>query len=104
VAKAGMTGKAPFTPTSKTDLIQAFKDIIGPETACEVKLNGKVMMGKECKGSLEINGTKADCNSDNGWRLKDQSTISITGTTCDAYKADKAAVLVADFPCDIQVF
>jgi hypothetical protein len=100
VAKAGGTGMPPFSPMNKDDLIAAFKAIIGPETTCDVTLSGKVKMGNECMGTIQINGKPLDCNSDNGWRLKDMATISITGTACDAYKADPNAMLVADFPCE----
>jgi hypothetical protein len=101
VAKAGGTGKPPYVPMNKDDLIKAFRDIIGPVAACDIKLNGMVKMGSECKGSLKINGVALTCNDANGWMLKDAGTISITGTACDTYKADAQALLEADFPCDI---
>jgi hypothetical protein len=101
VAKAGGTGKPPFVPMNKADLIKAFRDIIGPVASCDVKLNGMVKMGSECKGSIKINGVDIPCNDPNGWSLKDTSTITIAGTTCDKYKMDAQALLEADFPCDI---
>jgi hypothetical protein len=101
VAKAGGTGQPPYVPANKDDLVKAFQAIIGPEAACDVKLNGNVKMGSECKGSLKINGMALTCNDPNGWKLKDTSTISITGTACDTYKADNKALLEADFPCDV---
>jgi len=101
VAQVGNTGKAPFIPMNKMQLVQTFKDIIGPEVACDVTLAGKVKPGLECKGTLQINSRTLDCNSDNGWKLKDTSTITITGDACTQYKNDMAAVLHADFPCEI---
>lgn len=103
VATAGMSGKPPFIPQNKDQLIQTFKDIIGPPTACDVVLMGKVKMGSECKGKIQINNTDLACNDPNGWMLKDESTITIQGTACDMYKADHTAVLHADFPCDVVV-
>jgi hypothetical protein len=100
VAMAGGTGKAPFLPSSKDELVQAFKEIIGPETACEVVLNGMVKPGIECMGTIRINGSPLPCNDPNGWALKDPSTVAIQGTACDSYKADLSAILEADFPCE----
>jgi hypothetical protein len=101
VAQAGGTGMPPFVPQSKDELIKTFQNIVGPGVACDIKLAGKVKMGSECRGTLEVNGMPLTCDDDNGWRLKDPSTISITGTACDAYKMDDQAVLHADFPCDV---
>lgn len=101
VAAAGDTGLPPFFPTTKDTLVQAFKDIIGPPTACDVVLNGAVKAGLECMGSIKINGTALPCNDANGWMLKDPSTVVIQGTACESYKNDLSAVLEADFPCEL---
>lgn len=100
VAAAGGTMKPPFLPTDKDSLVQAFKDIIGPETSCDVVLNGKVKPGIECMGKIEINGVQLGCNDPNGWMLKDPSTVTIQGTACQMYKMDQSSVLHADFPCE----
>jgi hypothetical protein len=100
VAAAGGTGKQPFIPMSKDQLVQAFKDIIGPPTACDVVLNGSVKPGIECMGTIKVNGMPLTCDDANGWMLKNPSTVSITGTACEQYKADLSAVLEADFPCE----
>jgi hypothetical protein len=102
VAQVGGTGKPPFIPANKADLIKVFKDIIGPTAACDIKLNGKVKVGSECMGGkIEINGVALPCGTDNGWRLKDESTISITGTACTMYQENLSVSLHADFPCEI---
>jgi hypothetical protein len=101
VAAAGGTGQPPYIPMNKDDLIKAFQAIIGPDAACDVKLNGMVKMGSECKGTIKVNGTELKCDDDNGWRLKDPQTVTITGTACDTYKADMNSLLEADFPCDV---
>jgi hypothetical protein len=100
VAAAGMTGKPPFLPTNKVELVQVFKDIIGPAAACDVALSGSVKIGNECMGTIKINGTPLVCNDANGWMLKDKSTITISGTACDDYRNNVSAVLEADFPCE----
>jgi hypothetical protein len=101
VAAVGGTGLAPFFPTTKDQLVSTFKDIIGPETACEVVLNGSVKPGIECMGTIKINGVALPCNDANGWSLKDPSTVVIQGTACEQYKKDLTAILEADFPCEL---
>lgn len=101
VAAAGMTGKPPFLPANKAELVQVFKDIIGPAAACDVALSGSVKQGIECMGTIKINGVALPCNDPNGWMLKDKSTITITGTACDDYRNNLSAVLEADFPCEV---
>lgn len=100
VATAGMTGMPPFVPTNKAELVQVFKDIIGPAAACDIVLRGSVKPGIECMGSIKINGVPLTCNDPNGWMLKDKSTIAITGTACEEYRNNLQAVLEADFPCE----
>jgi hypothetical protein len=100
VATAGMTGSPPFLPMNKAELVQTFKDIIGPAAACDVVLHGSVKMGIECMGSIKINGVALTCNDPNGWMLKDKSTISIMGTACEEYRNNLTAILEADFPCE----
>jgi hypothetical protein len=101
VAAAGGTGLAPFLPANKAELVQTFKDIIGPAAACDVVLNGEVKAGIECMGTIKINGVALPCNDPNGWMLKDPSTISITGTACEEYRNNLSAILEADFPCEV---
>jgi hypothetical protein len=103
VAQTGGTGKPPFVPTNRDELIETFRQIVGPDAACEFKLIGGVKPGMECMGKLEINGNPLACDSDNGWRLTDAQTITITGTACEAYKADATSVLHAEFPCEVQI-
>jgi hypothetical protein len=100
VAAAGGTGKPAYVPSTRDALIQAFKDIVGPGVACDVHLNGMVKMGLECQGKVQLNGVDLACNSDNGWRLKDMQTITLTGTTCEMFRTNPQAFLQADFPCE----
>jgi hypothetical protein len=105
VAQAGGTGKPPFTPQNKDALVQAFQEIIGPEVLCTVKLQSGygVMPQNACMGSVMIAGEKLECDSDNGWKLRDSKTIEITGTACEKFKMTNNARLTAYFPCEIQV-
>ena len=100
MAAAGGTGKPPYVPSTRDALIQAFREIIGPGVACDVHLTGMVKMGLHCSGKVELNGLTLPCDNDNGWRLKDPSTISLTGTACEKFRFDPQAFLHADFPCE----
>jgi hypothetical protein len=101
VANVGGTGKPPFTPMSKDELVQTFQEIIGGAVGCEIRLNGKVTAGEECSGYVGVNGQALPCNDPNGWRLKNEQTIELTGTACDSFRTNSAAQLRADFPCDV---
>ena len=105
VAQAGGTMKPPFTPQNKDQLVATFQQIIGPEALCTVKLTKGwgVMPTAACMGTVAINGEKLDCESDNGWRLRDPKTIEVTGSACDRFKKLNNARLTASFPCEVQI-
>ena len=105
VAQAGGTMKPPFTPQSKDQLVATFQEIIGPEALCTVKLTKGwgVMPSAACMGTVSINGQKLDCDSDNGWKLRDPKTIEVTGTACEMFKKINNAHLTANFPCETQI-
>ncbi|HKP60390.1 MAG TPA: hypothetical protein VJV78_26875 [Polyangiales bacterium] len=105
VAQAGGTMHPPFTPQNKADLVETFKQIIGPEAGCTVKLTTGfgVMKNVACMGSVMLSGEKLECDSPNGWRLVDEKTIEITGTSCEKFKMMTNARLTAMFPCEIQI-
>ena len=100
VAAAGGTGKPAYVPSTRDALIQAFREIVGPGVACDVHLSGMVKMGQQCQGSVQLSGVNLPCENDNGWRLKDMSTITLTGSACEKFKTDPSAFLQADFPCE----
>ena len=100
IAAAGGTGKPAYVPSTRDALIQAFREIVGPGVACDVHLTGMVKMGLHCKGTVQLNGAPLACDTDDGWRLKDMSTITLTGSACEKFKTDPAAFLQADFPCE----
>jgi hypothetical protein len=103
VAQAGGTMKAPFTPQNKDELVQTFRDIIGPDVFCEVKVKGfGIMPAVACQGTVMLNGQKLECGDD-GWRLKDPQTIEVTGSACEKFKNENNALLTASFPCELQI-
>lgn len=99
VAAAGNTGEAPFTPTTKDDLVAVLTQIIGGAVTCEVRLSGEVTPGRECSGKVDVNGVELVCNED--WQLVSPNTIEILGQACDDFKSNAQALLHADFPCNV---
>src|SRR6187551_3324155 len=99
------------TPDSPMALVDALTTIVGGAVGCQIALEGKVLVGSECRGSVKVNGEKlACCRADmtgamqcdgvpvdpaNGWVLKDASTIELVGATCDAFLANPQALLTA---------
>ena len=93
------TGEPLFEPATKDQLVSAFQKVIGQAT-CQVKLMGKVETGKECQGQVMLNGAALPCNSDNGWRMPDPSTVQLTGSACMQF-VSTASQVDANFPCAI---
>jgi hypothetical protein len=101
VAAATSSKLPPFVPASRADLINNFQSIVGGAT-CQVSLNGMVASGKECSGTVKLNGMDLMCNSDNGWRMPDDHTVQLTGTACDTLLSMQSLV-TATFPCGVFV-
>jgi hypothetical protein len=72
--------------------------------SCEVTLNGDVVSGDECRGTLSVDGKPLSCNRPDGWRLKDKRTLELTGNACSDLKQTPAAQIQADFPCGVVLF
>ena len=87
----------PFVPSNRADLINTLQEIVG-NASCQIQLNGAVAAGKECSGEVTLNGSALACNSDNGWKLADESTVQLTGSACDGFLGAQSLVS-ARFPC-----
>jgi hypothetical protein len=101
VAAATASQTPPFVPATQQELVQTFLNIVG-SASCQIELNGKVETGKECAGSVSLNGTALECASDNGWRLIDADTFTLTGSACENF-TKQASTVFASFPCDVFV-
>jgi hypothetical protein len=98
VAQLTDPGEPPFVPSTKDALVTTFQQIVGAAT-CQIQLEGNVVPGKECSGSVTLNGSELACNSDDGWRLLDERTVQLTGSGCDMFLGASSQVY-AEFPCD----
>jgi hypothetical protein len=101
VAQATLTKTPPFVPDTQAELVATFLGIVGSAT-CLVSLDGRVKDGQQCLGAVLLNGTPLTCDSDNGWRLSDPSTVELTGTACEDFRASQSQVY-ASFPCGVLV-
>jgi hypothetical protein len=100
VAQIGNTGSGAFSPTTKDELVQQFTNIIGSAIGCNLQLNGRVTVGKECTGAVLLNSEPLKCNDANGWKLVDESHIELLGKACQKFMNNPTAIVDASFPCD----
>lgn len=101
VAAATVSQTPPFVPATQQELVQTFRDIVG-SASCQIDLKGMVEPGMECAGSVTLNGADLECDSDNGWKLIDPDTFSLTGTACDSF-TNNASTVHAMFPCEVFI-
>jgi hypothetical protein len=99
VAAATASKTPPYVPSTRGDLIAAFEAVLG-NASCLVSLDGVVETGKECSGTVRVNGVALDCNQADGWSLFDPSTVQLTGTACSMFLQQTSQV-IADFPCEV---
>jgi hypothetical protein len=101
VAQLGSPGQPPFEPSTKDELVDALRNIVGGAT-CQVALDGKVAVGQECSGEVALNGESLTCGAADGWRLVDDHTLQLTGAACDRFLASQSSVS-ARFPCGVFI-
>jgi len=101
LAVIGNTGSPAFSPTTKDELVTELNGIIGGAVGCQVKLDGTVAVGEECRGRVSLNGNELECNGPNGWHLVDENHIELQGSACSNFKSNSAAILEARFPCGV---
>jgi hypothetical protein len=100
VAQIGNTGFKAFSPATKGDLVAQLSTIMGAAIGCKIELDGKVVEGKGCTGTVLLNSKTLECNSTNGWVLIDESHIELQGKACTNFKSDPTAILSVSFPCE----
>ena len=103
LATYGDTGQPAFSPASKGELVKALTQIVGGAVGCKVKLNGAVVAGQECSGSVQLNSQPLECNAANGWKLASESEIELQGNACQQFMNDPQAIVNASFPCNAFV-
>ena len=99
VAAIGQTDHV-FSPQTKADLVSELETIVGAAISCEVELDGRVKVGRECEGEVSIDGEPLACNGENGWELVDERHILFKGQACDDFRLSPSARAAARFPCE----
>lgn len=109
VANAGQgmdptTGDAgAIEPSTPQQLVDALRQIVLDARTCTFTLNGQVQAGSEKLGTVSLNGKTVPFDDpgapDEGWRLKNPSTLELVGEACKTLKATPNATLSARFPC-----
>ena len=99
LASRGATGSPVFEPTTQAQLVETLRDVIG-QTTCSVELNGTVRAGRECEGTVRLNGAPLVCNDPHGWRMVDERTVQLEGAGCDTFLG-MASEVTAEFPCEV---
>lgn len=103
LAILGNTGSPAFSPTTKDELVSKLNEIMGGAVGCQVKLDGAVAVGEECRGKVRLNGVELECSGPDGWHLLDESHIELQGAACTNFMSNSAAILEASFPCGVVV-
>jgi hypothetical protein len=98
VAMATASKTPPFVPATQAELITTFEAIVGG-ASCLIALDGTVADGKECTGTVTLNGQVLACAADDGFNLADPRTIQLTGTACTSFLGMQSMVH-ASFPCE----
>lgn len=98
LAKAG-GGKA-FAGTDGDELIAAVQRFVEEGVSCEVALEGEVKAGEVCSGDVQLGDQKLACNDADGFKLKDASTLELTGKACDDLRSKSGLTIRARFPCE----
>jgi hypothetical protein len=92
-----------YEPTTPADLAADLELLVGGAVGCELALSGSVLAGRECEGTVTLNGQALACNNADGWVLSDPRHVRLQGAACDKLKQSADALLDARFPCDVWI-
>lgn len=108
-----------FVASNPDALVTTLAQLLGGAIGCSVNLSGKVTKGKECSGTVSLDGKKLACcqkaasgvvtcdgppsPTPSGWRLSDERTIELLGDSCAHFLIGSDSLLQAEFPCDVFV-
>jgi hypothetical protein len=108
VANAGL-GRGPndvpaqyWVAGDDSALRKALGDIVGAQLTCDLSLDGEVVGGDPCDGTVTLNGAPLTCNDPDGWELADPRTIRLLGAACERLK-NEDVLLEVSFPCTVTL-
>jgi hypothetical protein len=90
-----------YNPKDPGQLANDLKGLVTTAATCDVVLDGTVVKGKECQGSVvTLNGKTIGCNDANGWALASDKVIRLQGQACSEFKGNPDSKVEATFPCE----
>lgn len=87
-----------YEPSSPAELASALETLVSGAIGCDIVLDGKLMPGLECEGTVTVNAVPVACNDPNGYAAVDPRHIRLQGTSCQQL-LQNSAVVEARFPC-----
>ena len=106
-----------FSPSNPDELLMTLAQLLGGAVGCHISLNGTVVVGQECLGTVEQNAVALPCcerspagafscagastTAPNGWYLNDPRSIELVGDACAKFLLGSGSVLSARFPCRV---
>jgi len=108
VARSGFDYTSPmnapfYHPTDTTKLTTALTSIIAGIRGCTFTMGNKIMVADANRGKVLLDGNPITFNDPNGWKVIDDMTIEIDGTSCETIKSGGTQSLYISFPCDVIV-
>ncbi len=95
----GDAGAKYYRSNDQAGLTAALREIITSQRSCVFTLRGNVVPGTEDQGRVTLNGAPLTRNDPNGWRLVDDHTLEVLGTSCATVKTQINTQLQVRFPC-----
>jgi hypothetical protein len=87
-----------YEPSSPAELASDIQTLVGGAIGCDIVLDGSLMPGSECAGTVMVNGAPVACNDPNGFTAIDPRHIRLQGTSCQMLM-DRNVLVEARFPC-----
>jgi hypothetical protein len=101
---AAMPGNETYTalePTDPAGLSDDFQALFARTQSCSFEAGGgKVAPEAVDRGAVVLDGKPIPHDAQNGWQLLGGDVIQLSGEACRALRADAAATLSIEFPCD----
>jgi hypothetical protein len=87
-----------FASDDRGELAAQLTGVIGDVRSCVIELGAEVGALRAGEGSLTLDGRTLDYLAPDGWSFRDDDTVEIQGTACDAILGDGHRLEVF-FPC-----
>jgi len=96
-----MTDAPYYQALDTSQLIDAFRAIVGGVTGCVFTIDGEVDPAKAAQGLVKLDGTPLDEGTD--WQMVDGKTFEVLGDACDTIQDGHLHHVAAVFPCGVVI-